>query len=168
METNIKVVGFADQSINGVTIKNQGFDLDYDGKIMNMSGFSGDKLYYAKLNNQQLMSLLQLPSSDIPLEQRIMNYKQAPQKRKIIIYKPHSTKHKTPKRIKTLKIVKIKSPSSHKSKSYKSRYRTPTPYFTPKMRSEYKKSIKTHSARTKTKPKSRSSSTRSSKSKTIY
>jgi hypothetical protein len=137
METNIKVIGFADQSINGVTIKNQGFDLDYDGKIMNMSGFSGDKLYYAKLNNQQIMSLLQLPSSDVPLEQRIMNYKRAPVKR-----------------MKTLKIVKIKTPSSYKSKSYKSksyksRNRTPTPYFTPKMRSEYKKSIK-HSSKSKT------------------
>ena len=145
METNIKVIGFADQSINGVTIKNQGFDLDYDGKIMNMSGFSGDKLYYAKLNNQQLMSLLQLPSSDVPLEQRIMNYK-----------------HDPVKRMKTLKIVKFKTPSSYKSKSYKSRNRTPTPYFTPKMRSEYKKSIKRSSKS------SNSKSSKSSKSKTIY
>jgi len=72
METNIKVVGFADQSINGINVNHQGFDLDYDGNMLNVSGFSGDKLYYARLNNNQLMNLLQMRSSEVPLEQRIM------------------------------------------------------------------------------------------------
>jgi hypothetical protein len=71
MDTNVKMVGFANQSINGVTVANEGFDMEYDGKKMNISGFSGDRLYYAKLNNKQLLDLLNMPVSEVPLERRI-------------------------------------------------------------------------------------------------
>ena len=74
METNVKMVGFANQSINGTTISNEGFDMEYDGKKLNISGFSGDKLYYAKLNNKQLVDLLNMPSSETPLERRVLFY----------------------------------------------------------------------------------------------
>ena len=42
METNVKVVGFANQSINGINVDNRGFDLEYDGRMLNLSGFSGN------------------------------------------------------------------------------------------------------------------------------
>lgn len=98
METNVKVVGFANQSINGVTVANQGFDMEYDGEKMNISGFSGDKLYYAKLNNQQLASLLNMPSSDIPLEKRILLYKKSKKTTKKTKSKTRKTKSKKSKK----------------------------------------------------------------------
>ena len=106
METNVKVVGFANQSVNGVTVANQGFDMEYDGQKMNISGFSGDKLYYAKLNNQQLANLLNMPSSDIPLEKRILLYKKAKKHTKKANKKTNTKSKKTKTKSKTRKSIK--------------------------------------------------------------
>ena len=129
METNVKVVGFANRSINGVDIDNKGFDLEYDGRMLNLTGFSGDKLYYAKLNNQQIMDLLQIPSSRMPLQQRIMYYTQ-PKIRKGTPYPRNS--------IKRLKI----SPYKSKVKTYRRSHKSTSSYKSPKLRSEYKKTTK--------------------------
>jgi len=145
MDTNIKVVGFANQSINGINVNNEGFDLEYDGKLLNLSGFSGDKLYSAKLNNQQIVDLLQRQSSQIPLEKRIMMYRE-----------------KIPKKIKTQRKTKShKSSKSHKSKS-KPKISS---YKSPKMRSEIgrSQSIKAKSYQNKTRSK-----TITPTNKTIY
>jgi len=161
METNIKVVGFADQSINGINVNHQGFDLDYDGNMLNVSGFSGDKLYYARLNNNQLMNLLQMRSSELPLEQRILYYKNSN------LHKNHG---------KTIKQVHF-SPRMYKHKThlYKTskRIRTPTPYpvssyKSPRMRSEYKPRTPTTSRKSSHKRKSSKHSKRHSINKTVY
>jgi hypothetical protein len=165
METNLKVVGFANQSINGVNVNNQGFDLEYDGNILSASGFSGDKYYYTKLNNEQLLDLLQAPSSHTPLEHRILNYNQN-----------HNHNHNHHKQMNYL-VKKTKSKTHKKSNTHKqhdSRNKSITKSFrissykSPNLRSEYgpKTSIKKHS-KTSVRHKS-SKSSKSSKSKTIY
>lgn len=123
METNVKVVGFANQSLNGVDIDNKGFDLEYDGKILNLSGFSNDKLYYAKLNNEQISDLLRIPSSSLPLEQRIMYY-DTPNRKKQLKSKSKSSKSKS--------VKQTKRKSKRKSKSI-------SIYKTPRLRSDYKR-----------------------------
>jgi hypothetical protein len=147
METNVKMVGFANQSINGVTLANEGFDMEYDGTKLNISGFSGDKLYYAKLNNKQLVDLLNIPSSDIPLERRIMLYKNPKMKS-----------------IKQIKLTPRKSIKRRKSSAIRvsKRKSSSSKYVSPAMRSEYKKS------RSKRSSKHSSKSKRRSINKTIY
>lgn len=153
METNVKMVGFANRSINGVTITNEGFDMEYDGKKLDISGFSGDKLYYAKLNNQQLADLLNMPSSDVPLERRISlygNHKKGSVKRiKISTRKPKSVKSKKSSQLRV---------SKRKSNSV---------YVSPKLRSEYRRSSR-HSSRHSSKKSKSSKKTKRSIAKTIY
>jgi len=145
MDTNIKIVGFANQSVNGININNEGFDIDYDGNLLNLSGFSGDKMYYAKLNNQQIMDLLQTRPSQIPLEQRILQYKQiGPLKQSKSKSSKSKSKSKSSKR-KTTKKYSSHKKSISKVSNYKS----------PKMRSEIK-------------PRTSSHHSKSRKSKTIY
>lgn len=74
METNVKVIGFSNKRINGKTLDSKGFDLDYDGKYLDVNAFDNDRQYYTRLDNQDIMQLLNIPSSQIPLEQRIMQF----------------------------------------------------------------------------------------------
>lgn len=74
METNIKVIGFSNKRINGKTLDNKGFDLDYDGNYLDVNAFDNNHQYYTRLDNQDIMHLLNVPSSQIPLEQRIMQF----------------------------------------------------------------------------------------------
>lgn len=72
METNIKVIGFSNKRINGKSLDNKGFDLDYDGNYLDVNAFDNDRQYYTRLDNEDIMHLLNTPSSRMPLEQRIM------------------------------------------------------------------------------------------------
>lgn len=151
METNVKIVGFANRSINGITLTNEGFDMEYDGKKMDISGFSGDKLYYAKLNNKQLVELLNTPSSNVPLDARISLYGQ--HKKGYI------------KRIKNSP-YKRKSIKSKKSNLRVSKRKYSPVYVTPKMRSEYRSYR--HSSRHSLNKSNLSKKTKRSIDKTIY
>jgi hypothetical protein len=73
METNIKLLGFSNQSFNGVPIDKRGFDLEYDGRYLDVNTFNNNNVYYTRLNNNDLMKLLNKPSSSMPLEERIAN-----------------------------------------------------------------------------------------------
>lgn len=130
METNVKVVGFANRSINGVDIDNKGFDLEYDGNMLNLTGFSGDKLYYAKLNNEQIMNLLQIPASRMPLQERIMYYTQ------------HKIRKGTPYPRNNTKRLKLSHKSKNKTYIRSHKSSSTSSYKSPKLRSEYKRSIK--------------------------
>lgn len=134
MDTNVKMVGFANQSINGVTVANEGFDMEYDGKKLNISGFSGDRLYYAKLNNKQILDLLNMPSSEVPLERRIMHYETP----------PHKSKSKTKSKTKRIKLVSRKTIRKARKSPIIISKSPSSPifdkYVSPKLRSEYKKS----------------------------
>lgn len=146
MDTNIKIVGFANQSVNGINVNNEGFDIDYDGNMLNLSGFSGDKMYYAKLNNQQIMDLLQTRPSQIPLEQRILQYKQI---------EPSKSKTKQSKSSKSKSSKSTKRKTTKKHNSHKKSISKISSYKSPKMRSEIK-------------PKTSSHHSKSRKSNTIY
>ena len=74
METNIKVIGFSNKRINGKTLDSKGVDLDYDGKYLDVNAFDNNRQYYTRLDNHDIMHLLNIPSSQIPLEQRIMQF----------------------------------------------------------------------------------------------
>jgi hypothetical protein len=73
METNIKLLGFSNQSFNGVPIDKRGFDLEYDGRYLDVNTFNNNNVYYTRLNNNDLIKLLNKPSSSMPLEERIAN-----------------------------------------------------------------------------------------------
>lgn len=74
METNVKVIGFSNKRINGKTLDSKGFDLDYDGNYLDINAFDNNRQYYTRLDNQDIMHLLNIPSSHMPLEQRIMQF----------------------------------------------------------------------------------------------
>jgi hypothetical protein len=72
METNMKLIGFSNRKFNGRTIDSKGIDLDYDGNYLDVNAFNNNKLYHTTLGNDDIIDLLNTPSSKIPLEQRIM------------------------------------------------------------------------------------------------
>lgn len=74
METNVKVIGFSNKRINGKTLDSKGFDLDYDGNYLDVNAFNNERQYYTRLDNEDIMHLLNIPSSQMPLEQRIMQF----------------------------------------------------------------------------------------------
>ena len=74
METNIKVIGFSNKRLNGKSLDNKGFDLDYDGNYLDVNAFDNNRQYYTRLDNEDIMDLLNVPSSQIPLEKRIMQF----------------------------------------------------------------------------------------------
>lgn len=149
METNVKVVGFANKSINGIDIDNSGFDLEYDGRNLNLSGYSNDKLYYAKLNNEQIIDLLKIPSSRLSLDQRIMGYNTMNQVKIPLDSRRHGYSYSKynksmKKNIKRIKLTPYKPINSMKIKK-KSSTKKVTSYKTPRLRSEYGRSIKSKS-----------------------
>jgi hypothetical protein len=54
METNVKIIGFANQSFNGKTISSKGIDVNYDGNIADVNAFSDGKVYYMRLENEDI------------------------------------------------------------------------------------------------------------------
>lgn len=73
METNVKLLGFSNKSFNGIPIDKSGFDLEYDGHYLDVNAFNNNSVYYKRLNNNDLMKLLNRPTSSSPLEERIAN-----------------------------------------------------------------------------------------------
>ena len=72
-ETNIKFVGFANQSINGKNVQSSGIHINSDGKDVDVNAFNNGKMYYMHLNNDDISNLLSKPSSIEPLATRLMN-----------------------------------------------------------------------------------------------
>jgi hypothetical protein len=72
METNLKIVGFANQSINGYPITNKGIHVNYDGHDVDINGYDDGKLYYMHLDNDDIKNLLNMPTSKITLEERLL------------------------------------------------------------------------------------------------
>ena len=71
METNVKIVGFANESFNGKTLSSKGFDVNYDGNIADINAFSNGNVYYTRLDNEDIQNLLSIPSSSQCLEERL-------------------------------------------------------------------------------------------------
>lgn len=141
METNVKIVGFANQSFNGKSVSSKGFDINYDGNIADVNAFSDGKVYYMRLANEDIQNLLNIPSSSQSLEENLIShYGVRPKQVKCQIVKysrkrPQSHK-KIKLRIKPRKTVRIKSKplsrSYSRGKSTKRvSQRTLTPYYKP-------------------------------------
>jgi hypothetical protein len=73
METNLKIIGMSRKSENGHTIDNKSFDLSYDGNYADINTFVNDKNSYVRLNNNELIDLLNKPVSKETLENRLMS-----------------------------------------------------------------------------------------------
>ena len=133
-ETNIKFVGFANQSINGKNVQSSGIHINSDGKDVDVNAFNNGKMYYMHLNNDDISNLLSKPSSIEPLATRLMNdfslSNDTQLEKKIpAIYlrdltpyyatKSHKrySKHKKSKKRRHLNISKSNSKSNSKSKS---------------------------------------------------
>ena len=142
METNVKIVGFANESFNGKTVSSKGFDVNYDGNIADINAFSDGKVYYTRLDNQDIQNLLNIPTSSSPLEERLAleyNQKNIPGVLNCKIVRNKSkrrrshrhTKHG--KKSKRKSVVKIKSRVRSNPRARRTvrriRERTPTPYF---------------------------------------
>jgi len=152
-ETNIKFVGFANQSINGKNVQSSGIHINSDGKDVDVNAFNNGKMYYMHLNNDDISNLLSKPSSTEPLATRLMNdfslSNDTQLEKKIpAIYlrdltpyyatKSHKrySKHKKSKKRRHLNISKRKSKS--KSKTRKNR-KNKKIYLEPDTHSETKK-----------------------------
>ena len=137
-ETNIKFVGFANQSINGKNVQSSGIHINSDGKDVDVNAFNNGKMYYMHLNNDDISNLLSKPSSIEPLATRLMNdfslsndtqlEKKIPAiyLRELTPYyatKSHKrySKHKKSKKRRHLNISKSKSKNKSKSKTRKNR-----------------------------------------------
>ena len=136
METNVKIVGFANESFNGRTVSSKGFDVNYDGNVADINAFSDGKVYYMRLGNQDIQNLLNIPSSTMPLEERLaLECNKSPQ---ILKYKNirHMRRPSTVKKTKSKRRKNIHFRSRSKSTS-RSRNKTtrkisrriPTPYY---------------------------------------
>ena len=73
METNLKVMGISRKSENGQVIDNRGFDLEYDGNYADINSFVNNKNKHLRLNNKELLELLNRQVSSQPLESRLIN-----------------------------------------------------------------------------------------------
>ena len=72
METNLKIVGFANQSINGIPVTNKGLHINYDGNDADINAYDDGKLYYMHLDNEDIKNLLNMPVSEDSLQSRLI------------------------------------------------------------------------------------------------
>lgn len=72
METNLKIVGFANQSINGIPVANKGVHINYDGNDADINAYDDGKLYYMHLDNEDIKNLLSMPVTQDSLESRLL------------------------------------------------------------------------------------------------
>jgi hypothetical protein len=99
-ETNVKIIGFSNKTLNGKNISSKGFDLEYDGNDAYINSFSDGKLYYKHLNKKQLINLFNSQTINTSLDKRI---------KKDLIY------------LKPIKLNKTKSIRKTTNKSIKNR-----------------------------------------------
>lgn len=107
METNVKIVGFANDSFNGKSISSKGFDINYDGNIADVNAFSNGKVYYMRLGNEDIQNLLSIPPSSRSLEENLSSdYNVKPMIIKYKSVKRSRPRHSTRKSVKSLKSSK--------------------------------------------------------------
>jgi len=123
METNLKIVGFANQSINGENISNQGIHVNYDGKQADINAFNNGKMYYMHLDKNDINKLLSKTSSHIPLEKRLITDFQQTDKKCLLQFRKPTPYHITKQVTSSYKSKKnkIKNNKSKKNKKIKSK-----------------------------------------------
>lgn len=92
---------------DGDLIQNMGWDMTYDGNNLDIGTFKNGDEVYMQLNNQEIMDLLNRPTSRKTLEQRLLH--DFPSKK-------HSKKRKQTKKHKKSKSPKRRSHKKHTRK----------------------------------------------------
>jgi hypothetical protein len=59
--------------INGNVLNDKSFDATYNGINMKITGHDNDKKFNVKMTNDDIMKLLEKPSSNLTLKERLMN-----------------------------------------------------------------------------------------------
>lgn len=72
MSIDIKTSTSVKSIINDKVIKDASFKSHYDGKDLEIKGYSDGELFYMKLDNEEIKDILALPSNDISLEERLI------------------------------------------------------------------------------------------------
>ena len=99
--------GFSQTYVDGKKVSDLAYDADYNGKIANIAARDGEKKMFMKLNNDDIMKLLNVKKiSNKSLHHRIRSLKKSKSKSK--------TKTKTNSKTKTKTKTKTKSKTKKK------------------------------------------------------
>ena len=132
METNLKIVGFANQSINGIPITNKGVHINYDGNDADINAYDDGKLYYMHLDNEDIKHLLNVPVSEHSLESRLLTDF------------PHHNMHRTPMPYPRIEYIPVrKLPRKSRRKSRRTSSRRASIRKTPRQKSSSRRKLKT-------------------------
>ena len=116
--------------VDGDIVEQVSLDATYDGKKAEIKSYSDGTMNYVELDNDDIMALLSLPSSNISLEQRLIEDHGTPKhmtKKRHSTRRRHKTKHRHSTRRKTKTKTKTKSKTKTKTKSKtKSKTKTKT------------------------------------------
>lgn len=70
--SNLRLFGYENESVNGTNIKDQGFDLNYNGDYADLNVFSNGTTNYQRLSKSDVLNILGIPSSPRTLEERLV------------------------------------------------------------------------------------------------
>ena len=90
--------------VDGDIVEQVSLDATYDGKKAEIKSYSDGTMNYVELDNDDIMALLSLPSSNISLEQRLIEDHGTPKhmtKKRHSTRRRHKTKHRHSTRRKT-------------------------------------------------------------------
>ena len=106
--------------VDGDIVGQASLDATYDGKKAEIKSYSDGTMNYVELDNDDIMALLSLPSSNISLEQRLIEDHGTPKhttKKRHSTRRRHKTKHRHSTRRKTKSKTKTKTKTKTKSKT---------------------------------------------------
>ena len=69
--SNLRIFGYENESVNGSNIKDQGFDLNYNGEYADLNVFNKGTTNYQLLSKGDILNIMGMPSSPITLEERL-------------------------------------------------------------------------------------------------
>jgi hypothetical protein len=128
MDSYIQTTAEFKSVVDGDIVEKLALDATYDGKKAEIKSYSDGTLKYIELDNNDIMALLSMPSSDISLEQRLVeDYGKTDHKTKTKRKTKTKTKRKT--KTKTKRKTKTKTKTKRKTKTRR-RHRTKVPHKT--------------------------------------
>ena len=73
MNVQFSASGKMKSIIDGAIVKNSGFNTNYDGNKMKISGYNDGEKYYQELDNDDIYNILSLPSHNLSIVERMTN-----------------------------------------------------------------------------------------------
>ena len=120
MDSYIQTTAEFKSVVDGDVVEKASLDATYDGKKAEIKSYSDGTMNYVELDNDDIMALLSLPSSNISLEQRLIEDHGTPKhmtKKRHSTRRRHKTKHRHSTRRKTKSKTKTKTKTKTKSKT---------------------------------------------------